>query len=159
MRKLIAAALVALTVLPLAARADEATPITSLQGEIAAPTRFTDGTSGWPGLVRRTWLAAAGTNGTIGYVIKIDRDTWGGRFVIDQVDDLTGAADLDVYFYSDFGDVAGDAAPESPENSEFVARTAGGEEGIVPEFSTRAIVFTANGVMSTFRYQAFAPAP
>lgn len=125
-----------------------------VQGTIELPTRFIDGESGWPGLGRRVWLCSADTNGTIAYIFDVYAPSWGGPFVIDDVTDQTGEADLDVYFYEEFGDCGGGAAPttvgefDSPEPGEF---------GFVPQGARKAVVFTANGVQSSFTYSAWSP--
>ena len=128
--------------------------IQTVAGTIAAPTRFTDGEGGFPGLGRRLWLLNPATNGSVMYVIDIDPATWGGQFVIDDVTDATGSGDMDVYLYEDFG------AAEFPGATGVVTLaeydTGGpGETGFIPFGTKKAIVFTANGVRSAFTYHGF----
>lgn len=124
-----------------------------VQGSIQFPTRFTDGEGGWPGLVRRTWLCSADTNGTIGYVADVYPESWGGYFTTYDIADETGSGDLDVFFYSEFGDCGGAAAPVTL--AEF--QNDGPESGFVPEGATKAVFFTAEGVGMTFTYEDFEP--
>lgn len=126
-------------------------------GQMDLPTRFPfddPERDGWPGLARSAWLCAAAANGTIGYVFDVLPHTWGGAFVIDEVDDLTGEAIVDVYFYSEFGDCAGVAAPVS--NAQY-ASDHPREMGTIPPRTTKAVVFTHNGIDTTFRYRGFQP--
>lgn len=124
-----------------------------LSGSVALPTRFTNGEGGWPGLGRRVWNASAATNGGIAYVFDVDPATWGGAFLIQDVADATGEADLDVYLYSEFGDAGGQAAPTS--TAEYAQPGKGGEAGFVAPGTRKAVVFTRNGVNSTFVYRGF----
>jgi hypothetical protein len=150
------AVLVGALVVPLGAQAGE-DPVQTVAGSITAPSRFyADPTGAWPGLGRRLWLAAAGTNGTVSWIFRIDPETWNGAFAVKDVTDATGMADLGIYFYEDFGDIAGDEQPTTVGEFETVAP--GGETGIVPEGAYRGLVFTKDGVDSRFTYEAFAPA-
>jgi plastocyanin len=121
-------------------------------GSIALPTRFTDATGGWPGLVRRVYQASAGTNGVIGYVFDIDPDTWGGAFVLGDVVDQTGAGNLDVFFYSKMGDAGGTDAPTTVGEYQTANK---GEVGFVPEGATKAVVFTPDAINATFNYAGY----
>lgn len=124
-----------------------------VQGSIQFPTRFTDAEGGWPGLVRRVWNCSAATNGTIGYVADIFPESWGGYFATSEISDDTGAGDLDVFFYSEFGDCGGQAAPVTL--AEF--QNDGPESGFVPEGATKAVFFTSDGVNLRFTYEDFEP--
>jgi plastocyanin len=129
-----------------------------VKGTIAAPTRFPDTATGsvdggFPGLARRLYVAADPSNGAIARIFDVDPSTYGGAFVIDGVTDATGAADLDVFFYTEMGDVAGQRAGGVV--GEYATRKAGGETGFVPKGAVKAIVFTPNGVNSAFTYTAF----
>ncbi len=126
--------------------------VQSLSGSIAAPTRFTDGVGGWPGLVRRVYQASAATNGAIGFVFDVDAETWGGAFVLGDVKDQTGAGNLDVFFYSKMGDASGQDAPTTVGQYQTANK---GEVGFVPEGATKAIVFTPDAVNATFNYTAY----
>jgi len=126
-----------------------------VKGSIVSPTRFTDGTSGWPGVGRRVHITAGEpANGLVAYVFAIDVATQGGIFDLGSVKDATGAADLDICFYSDLGDdIVGDRAPAIAEGGDQVSHVGpGGESGQIPIDATYAIVFTPNGVNSTFTY-------
>lgn len=150
-----------LGVLPASGEAAEPTPgaqAQTLKGTIAVPSRFPDTTNGnadrgWPGLARRLWVAASTSSGVIASVFDVNQASWGGPFVIDGVTDATGAADLDVYFYDEMGDVAGQTAGVT--KAEYATVAAGGETGFVPQGARKAIVYTANGVQSEFTYTAF----
>lgn len=123
-------------------------------GTIAAPTRFTDGEGGFPGLGRRLWLLSPATNGSVMYVLDIDPETWGGQFVIDSVTDATGSGDMDIYLYQNLGSAEFPGATDVLTLAEY--DTGGpGETGFIPFGTKRAIVFTANAVQSTFTYHGF----
>ena len=124
----------------------------NVSGSIALPTRFTDATGGWPGLVRRVYQASADTNGVIGYVFNVDPETWGGPFVLGDVVDQTGAGNLDVYFYSHMGDAGGADAPTSVGEYQTADK---GEVGFVPHGATKAVVFTADAINATFNYTGY----
>lgn len=150
MRKvLVATILSAIALSPFGAQAAQ-----SVNGSVMSPTRFTDGTSGFPGAGRRLYNASPETNGLISYTFAVDPSTIGTTFTLGNVADATGLADLDIFFYLDLGDeVEGRAAVTHPEG-EFKTVALGGETGIVPEEAIAAIVFTPNGVNSTFTYNA-----
>jgi len=154
-RPLIAGILLGL--LALTAQSAAAAPlgdeVQTVAGSIAAPTRFTDGEGGFPGLGRRLYLVNPATNGTVMYVIDVDEASWGGQFVIDTVTDATGSGDIDVYLYEDLGglDTGGTGVVTLAEYD-----TGGpGETGFIPPGTKKAIVFTANAVQSTFVYHGF----
>jgi hypothetical protein len=154
---LLLAALLVLTVVPLSAA--EPAPAGSLRqtvnGEIALPTRFVlgdAGRQGWPGLARRAWLCTAESNKTIAEIFDVSPATWGGAFILDNVGDATGAGDVDIFFYGDFGDCGGTAAPVTV--GEFAANGPR-EVGVVPAGALRAVAFTHNGVDTSFRYRAW----
>lgn len=119
-----------------------------VEGSIQLPTRFIDGESGWPGLVRKAWNCSAATNGTVGYVVDVYPGAWNGYFEISEVTDRTGAGDVDVYFYSEFGDCAGQADPVTVGDYQ----NDGPESGFVPEGATKAVFFTSEGVELSFTY-------
>jgi plastocyanin len=129
-------------------------PVQTQNGSIAAPTRFTDAESGFPGLGRRLWLLNPATNGTVMHVFSIDPATWGGAFTINNVSDATGSGDIDVYFYSNLGSAEFPGATDVVTLAEY--DTGGpGEVGFVPAGATRAIAFTANAVKATFTYTGY----
>lgn len=161
MRKLglILAVLMVMTAIP--ASSETPTPpgkrAQTVSGEILLPTRFPLGDperDGFPGVSRRVWLCSAASNGTTAWIFDVNAATWGGAFLIDNVSDDTGEADIDVYFYSEFGDCGGTHAPVS--NAAFV-NDGQIEAGIVPQGAIKAVVFTHNGVNSTFQYQGYRP--
>ena len=153
---LAAVAVVALALAGIPAGAAEFEPVgeewQNVSGSIALPTRFTDATGGWPGLVRRVYQASADSNGVIGYVFNVDPETWGGPFVLGDVVDQTGAGNLDVYFYSHMGDAGGTDAPVSVGEYQTANK---GEIGFVPEGAVKAVVFTPDAVNATFNYTGY----
>jgi hypothetical protein len=155
-RSLFGALAVALAIIPsaLPATADTAADVQTVAGSIAAPTRFTDVNGGFPGLGRRLWLIAPQSNGLVSYTFNIDKASWGGAFELRDVTDATGAGDLDIYFYADFGNLplsnTGGVACSTAE----YAAGGPGEKGFIPPGSTRAIVFTPDAVKATFTYAA-----
>jgi hypothetical protein len=124
------------------------------QGSIMLFTRFTDLEGGWPGLGRRVWLCSAASNGAIAHIFEVWEETWGGMFVIDNVDDATGEANIQVYFYEEFGDCGGQAAPVT--TGEFASNQPG-EVGFVPDRTRKAVVFMPTGLNASFRYRGWAP--
>lgn len=130
--------------------------VQTVSGSIAMFTRFTNPEQAYPGLSRRLWLINSATNSTTAHIFEVFPETWGGQFVIDNVADLTGEADLGVYFYSNFGGLEPLTGPHDPTSTaEYDVRGAGGETGFIPFGSTKAIVFTYNGVNSTFDYSGY----
>lgn len=163
MRRVIVPALLAASISFLGAHgspAAEFTPsgekVQEVRGSIAAPTRFTNGTQGFPGLGRRAYLLNPATNGSVMYVFDVDPGTWGGAFVIDGVTDATGSADLDIYLYENFGTAEFPGATDVVSLAEYDT-PAPGEVGFIPPGTRKAIVFTANGVNSTFTYTGYSP--
>jgi plastocyanin len=157
---LLVATLMVLTALP----ASSSTPTppgsraqTINDGEILLPTRFPLGDAerdGYPGLSRRLWLCSAETNRTTAFIFDVNPATWGGAFLVDDVTDQTGAADVDVYFYSEFGDCGGTHAPVT---SAELANDGPIEAGTVPTGAIKAVVFSHNGVDTKFRYAGYRP--
>jgi hypothetical protein len=149
MRKLLIGAILAsFAFVPTGAQASQ-----SVDGFVKSPTRFTDGTTGFPGLGRRLYLVSPETNGLVSYTFAIDEDTRGLDFTLGNVADATGAADLDIYFYYDLGDdVEGTRAAVVADGGYYANVGPGGESGTVPDDANYAIVFTANGVDSTSTY-------
>lgn len=130
-------------------------------GEILLPTRFPDtgnlnADAGWPGLVRRVYDLGGGyTDGIIGHVFDIDPATLGGHFDLQLRDDLTGMADLDIYFYTEMGDAAGSITPVV--TAQYNTAGHGGEAGAIPPEARKGIVFMRIGVDATFTYIGYAP--
>lgn len=161
MRRMAAALALALTVGLMSPGAVSAAQgeqeLQTVNGTIRIITRFTDGDGGWPGLVRRAWLACACTNGVIGYVFPIDPETWLGRFelTLDSQQTPPGDADLGIYLYSEFGDAGGQSAPTT--TAEYEVRKPGGEEGFIPPDSKYGVVFMSRGANVTFTYKGYSP--
>ncbi|MFP5218665.1 MAG: hypothetical protein ACLGIG_02855 [Actinomycetes bacterium] len=137
------------------ATADVSTPagtqVQSYDGAFVAPTRFTDGEGGWPGLGRKVYLAAQAADGVVADVFPVDPRAVGGRFELGNVADATGAGNLDVFFYGDMASVA-DGTPVT--TGEF-ASPEPGESGFVPQGTEYAIVFSPDAVRPTFTFTAF----
>ncbi|MFN2544328.1 MAG: hypothetical protein ABR600_07135 [Actinomycetota bacterium] len=162
MKRILAATTLALSLAVMAAPAS-ADPYTgepdaqAVSGSILFPTRFTDGTSGWPGLVRR-YYDATGTqgNGVIGYVFQVEPASVGGYFTL-KVDSQGPAndADLDILFYNELGDTAGSVTPVSTLG--YDTHAGSGETGFVPPDSRYGIVYMANGENVAFSYNAAQP--
>ena len=149
------AAIVALGLSALPASATSVAEVQTVAGSVAAPTRFTDVNGGFPGLGRRLWLAAPQTNGVVSYIFDVSKESWGGSFQVKDVVDATNAGDLDIYFYSDMGNIpfAAQTGPISCTTAEYAAGGRG-ETGFIPPGSTRALVFTPDAVNATFKYVA-----
>ena len=149
----IAAALAA-TLAP-AAQAYQGSPDEqTVQGSILFPTRFTDGTSGWPGAVRKFYeVTGSAGNGIIGWVFQVDPATMGGYFTL-SIDSQgpTNDADLDVAFYQDLGN-----ALDSPISLNGYATHGAVETGFVPPQSTYGIIYMATGENVAFTYDALQP--
>ncbi len=88
-------------------------------------------------------------NGFIGAHFNIDPRTYNRKF---QLHVIGGSADvdLDIVFYSGYGDPADPSTV--PAYVAFENRAAGGEEGVVPEGMTKAIVCMAAGQEAEFHY-------
>lgn len=129
----------------------------TVNGTIRLLTRFTDGEGGWPGLVRRAYNASAATNGLIGWVFPIDRETWLGRFelTLNTQQNPPGDADLGIYLYSELGDAGGQAAPTT--TAEYDVRAPGGEAGFIPPDSRYGVVFMSRGLNVAFTYKGYTP--
>jgi plastocyanin len=144
----------------LPATGDEAAlaePVQTTPGTVRVPTRFTDPEQGYPGLGRRLWLAASASNGVVAHVLDVDPATWGGAFELGGVTDATGAGDLGIYFYKDFGGLEPLSGPHNAvSTAEYDTRAVGGEKGFIPFGTKKALVFTYNGVNAAFTYKGFA---
>lgn len=158
MRKLLVAAVTAATALSSlafteGAETDRGAPGAYVTGSVELPTRFTDATSGWPGLARRVHECSVDANGVIGYVLPLYEESWGGEFELRYTGDTTGIGDLDVLFYEDLGDCSGQGAPIQVGPYYDAHSDASGEVGIVPERARYAIVYMATGAQATFEYE------
>jgi hypothetical protein len=119
-------------------------------GSFVAPTRFIDGTSGFPGLGRKVYLVAQGADGVVADVFPVDPRAAGGRFEIKDVKDATGSGQLDVFFYAELAS----AADGTPETTGEFASPAKGETGIVPAGTRYAVVFSPDAVQPSFTFTA-----
>lgn len=157
-RSLLVGAVLAATAfaLPVSARADtEPEELQTTSGELLLPTRFfLDPESAYPGLGRRLYNLSQETNGIIVAVFNVDPDTLGGRFVLESTGDLTGLADLGIYFYTDMADVGLGLAVTT---GEYDRTAVGGEEGAIPANASKALVFMKTGADALFTYRGFAP--
>jgi len=142
--------------------------VQTVSGTIRFPARFVSPgeqapeeiQNGWPGLVRRGYLAAAPSNGLIGHVFPVDSSTWLGRFDLQVTSeqatpDGVDKADLGIYFYSHLGDAAGQATPVTV--AEYERRALGGEEGFIPPGSNYGVIFMSRGLNVNFAYTGFMP--
>lgn len=120
-------------------------------GAFQAPTRFTDGESGFPGAGRKVYLVAQAADGVIADVFDVDPRAAGGSFELGNVKDATGAGNLDVFFYSDLASAA-DGTPVTV--GEFATPGKGGEKGFVPAGTRYAVVFSPDAVQPTFGFTA-----
>lgn len=146
-------ALCGLAVLPASAAPVAGEQVQSYSGAFVAPTRFTDTEAGFPGLGRRLFLVGEQADGVVADLFPVSRDAWGGAFELGDVEDATGAGDLDVYFYGDLGNIATQGVlPVTTAEYDTDAR---GEKGFVPEGTTYALVFSPDAVSPTFTFTAF----
>ena len=130
----------------------------SVEGSIALPIKHvnyeTQEISCYSGVHRRGNMATEGNdhNGVVGFSFDVDKRTVGKAFALS----VGGEQDLDITFYNEFGtrDQLADPgyAPGLAEN--FQERGAGGEAGIIPVGTTKAIVCMFEGTQSTFTYKA-----
>lgn len=133
-----------------------AEPVQTTPGAVKAPTRFTDPEQGYPGLGRRLWPVASASNGTVAHILDVDPETWGGAFEVTGVSDATGSADMDIYLYKDLGGLEPTSGPHNATNTaNYAVRATGGEKGFIPFGTTKALVFTFNGVNSAFTYKGY----
>lgn len=152
--RLLAVPVLSLSLLALPSASAAAPPagatVQEYAGAFIAPTRFLDGESGFPGLGRKVYLVAQAADGIVADVFEVDPRAAGGTFVLGDVKDATGEADLDVYFYSDLASAA-DGTPTTV--GEFDSPDPG-EAGFVPAGTRFAVVFSPNAVNPTFTFTA-----
>lgn len=158
---LAAAAVLALPAGPASATHGEEEFQTVSQAELILPTRFPDTSppnvdGGWPGLGRRVWNLTSASNGLIAFVFNVDQETLGGRFELQLQNDLTGQADLDIFFYTEFADFGGQATPVT--TGEYATAATGGEIGAIPPQASKAVVFMRIGLDAFFTYRGYSPA-
>ncbi len=157
MKKLIAiaASLLATGALITAPGAVAAPKQQKVDGSVAMRAPFTDLVSCYAGLHRRmAVLTQEQVNGVVGYHFDLDPATINKPFKL-EVTGGQGAVDLDITFYSEFGtpEQATDTG-YAPYNVSFDERAPGGEKGIVPKETAKAIVCMYDGVGATFTYTA-----
>lgn len=118
----------------------------------------------WTGWPRRAWIFSGGASaGPLGSMFEIDESTWNGKFKLDVVAGAMGDEDLDITFYADPGQLdPADPAMQGGiiETGSYLTREAGGEEGIVPETSTVALICLGigTGFNAEWEYEAKPPA-
>src|SRR5437867_5037343 len=62
------------------------------------------GASCFQGVARRANMVSQGVlSGPFGAIFDVAKSTWGGKFVLKVTSGVTGAEDLDIYFFSSFG--------------------------------------------------------
>ncbi|HEV3472864.1 MAG TPA: hypothetical protein VG408_06610 [Actinomycetota bacterium] len=118
----------------------------------------------WTGVHRRIYIFSGGAmaESPFGSIFEVDKATWSGKFKLDVTSGGTGAEDLDIYYYNDFGkvDPVNDPAQQAVgASSTYVTRKAGGEVGTVPAGSTGALVCLAigSGYNAAYKYVATPP--
>lgn len=102
------------------------------------PQRATRGASG-----------EAFPNGVLGFTFNVDPKTVGQPFKL-EVEGGQGDVDLDIVFYSDYGDPADPTT--APANTGYETVGPGGEEGTIPPGYPLAFVCMAIGGNATFTY-------
>ena len=131
----------------------------TVEGTVALPIKHvnyeTQEISCYSGVHRRGNMAQDGGsehNGVVGYSFDVDKRTVNKPFVLS----VGGEQDLDITFYNEFGtrDQLADPAYAPALAQNFQERGAGGEAGVIPEGTTKAIVCMFEGTQSTFTYKA-----
>jgi hypothetical protein len=164
MKRSIILALVATLVAGLSAVGAHAAPgPQKVDGSVLMPGPGPNGeTTGgcWTGWARRFWIFSQGaTAGPMGYMFEVDKATWGGKFKLEVTAGMTGTEDLDMTFYANPGEIdPNDPAMQNgiQESGAYLSREPGGEEGIVPQTATLALVClgTGTGADAEFTYTA-----
>jgi len=88
-------------------------------------------------------------NGVLGYTFYVDPKTVGQEFTL-EVEGGTGDVDLDIVFYSGYGDPSDPTS--APANMGYENAGAGGEKGTIPEGFPLAFVCMAIGGDASFMY-------
>lgn len=129
----------------------------TVEGSVATSTRFpTDAFyTTWPKTQRDVWRDT-GQNGVVGYTFPVAEATRGGTFTLTVTSGVTGAEDLDITWYEEYGSAspAGQAAV-SPGGS--TVRRPGGEAGVIPSNARYGMVSMFFGANAEFTYNGFAP--
>lgn len=151
----VATSLVAAAALVTAPAATAAPKRQTVEGSIAMRAPFTDLASCYSGAHRRLAVATQEqVNGVVGYHFDLDAATINKPFKL-EVTGGQGAVDLDITFYADFGTIeqATDTG-YAPYNMSYEKREPGGEKGVVPKETTKAIVCMFDGAGASFTYTA-----
>jgi hypothetical protein len=126
-------------------------------GQVVLPTPHPqDPNVCFQGVARRINMISQGVyNGPFfGAIFDVDKATWNGKLKLTITEDSGHAEDLDIYLFANFGQ----APPDDPAyNSPVILATyqerkAGGEVGLIPEGTTKAIVCLWTGVYADFSY-------
>lgn len=88
-------------------------------------------------------------NGVVGFTFHVEPKTAGQPFTL-EVEGGQGDVDLDIVFYTDYGDPTDPTT--APANTGYETVGAGGEEGIVPAGYPLAFVCMAIGGNASFMY-------
>ncbi|MDQ4059367.1 MAG: hypothetical protein M3124_09630 [Actinomycetota bacterium] len=101
------------------------------------------------GLHRRLFLAfGESAQGYVGYHFDVDPATIGGTFILEP----GGGADLDIVFYTDFGDQTA-----AGETVTYETRGTDPEQGEIPANMTKVIVCMFSGTEGAFKYTGTGP--
>jgi energy-converting hydrogenase Eha subunit A len=88
-------------------------------------------------------------NGVLGFTFNVDPKTAGQPFTL-EVEDGQGDVDLDIVFYTDYGDPTDPTT--APANTGYETVGPGGEKGVVPAGFPLAFVCMAIGGNASFMY-------
>ncbi len=158
MKRLAAIGMAAVIALPAVGASAAAGPQEESGKVMFATPHPQDPTICFQGIGRRINMVSQGVvSGPFGAIFDIDKATWGGKFKMDATG-MTGSDDMDIYFFSDFGDIVEDPSMNSPTIlTQYQEREAGGEVGIVPPQATKAIACLYSGLGADFTYKASPP--
>jgi hypothetical protein len=88
-------------------------------------------------------------NGVLGFTFHVDPKTAGQPFTL-EVEDGQGDVDLDIVFYTDYGDPSDPTT--APANTGYETPGTGGEKGVIPAGFPLAFVCMAIGGNASFMY-------
>ncbi len=147
MRRILAAALAATTVLTAVAAAPSAGESQQeFSGTIALPNPSRETGTPVTRPNRSTIFAGSAAQGTIAHWFKVDPATLGGTFELTPTGGV-GDVDLDIIFYSNPGSLT-----DAPSAAAEYMNAGTGESGIIPASATYAVIFPYSGVNVTFDY-------
>ncbi|MGH2819109.1 MAG: hypothetical protein ACRDJ5_00495 [Actinomycetota bacterium] len=111
------------------------------------------------GVGRRINMVSQGVvSGPFGVIFDVDKATWKGKFKLDITGGATGREDIDLYFFSTFGEIADDPSMNSPTIlTQYQERNTKGEAGVIPPESTKAIACLWDGFGASFDYEGTPP--